>query len=101
MKAEWKGVERIRFLKIDGTNIYLLDDEKLEEAYRFFYDRWNWDTGSDDDHKVLQALEKEIKRRMDMGQMDIEEELVAAVSAKITKEIDKEILADLYANAKK
>lgn len=95
MKATWKNVDRITILKIDGTSVYLLDNEKLEEAYRFFYDRWTWDTGSDEDLKVLRALEGEVKRRMDMGPMDIEEELVVAMSAQITKEIDKEILADL------
>lgn len=37
--------------------------EDLVDAYKYFYDRWNWETGSSMDHTIFTILEKEINFR--------------------------------------
>lgn len=40
-----------------------LDDKDLSRLYEEVYDRWNFETGSDEDLQTMKDLEKEIKYR--------------------------------------
>ena len=74
-----------------------LSKKELQDKIVETYDRWTWDTGSDEDKKLLEELEEEHEDRagsIHFG-LDVEEELVKAISVQIKGEIDDEILAIL------
>ena len=88
--TEWKcNVPHINGLPIDQ-----ITDEELEKARVEFFDRWNWETGSDEDLKVFQEIEEELERRK---LLKPEEMLVNQLAKEIADEIDKEIIKDLLA----
>lgn len=74
-----------------------LSKKELQDKIVETYDRWTWDTGSDEDKKLLEELEEEHEDRagsIHFG-LDVEEELIKAISVQIKGEIDDEILAIL------
>lgn len=79
-----------------------LSKEELQDKIVETYDRWNWDTGSDEDKNLLDELEEERETRLDsiMFGLDVEEELAKAISEEIKGEIDDEILAILCGKKK-
>jgi len=71
--------------------------KELQDKIVETYDRWTWDTGSDEDKKLLEELEEEHEDRAGsiMFGLDVEEELIKAISEQIKGDIDDEILAIL------
>lgn len=89
--------------------------EELEEQYGEIFDRWTWETGSEEDRNKFEAIEKEIARRKGISArrlranwtvhstqqlqteygIDVEKELVKAIANDIAKEEDKRILREL------
>lgn len=59
--------KRDGFVLCTNTDIYRMPDDDLDNHIRWAYDRWNWDTGSDHDKKLLDILEKERKQRTTEG----------------------------------
>lgn len=60
--------------------------DDLVDAYKHFYDRWNWKTGSSVDHTIFTILEEEIKTR------DKEKEAMEAIAEEFRKmEVDVNI----------
>lgn len=45
------------------SKIELLDDRQLLALYEEVYDRWNFETGSDEDATLMKAIDDEIKNR--------------------------------------
>ena len=76
-----------------------LSKKELQDKIVETYDRWTWDTGSDEDKKLLEELEEEHEDRAGSISshfgLDVEEELTKAISEQIKGEIDDEILAIL------
>ena len=74
-----------------------LSKKELQDKIVETYDRWNWETGSGEDKNLLDELEEERENRLDfiMFGLEVEEELVKAISEQIKGEIDEEILAML------
>ena len=109
MKITWRRWEDddedtgYSILQIDGVDIYSVGSEKLKEARDAYFDRWNWETGSDGDRLVFEALDAEIERRKKRFQVnwstsfhgDIHDEHFEAFAKEISDEIDKEILAEV------
>ena len=73
--------------------------EELEKKYRELYDKWCWETGSDEDLERLKELEVTINfHKARDGKMG---EIAEQFAKEIQKEIDNEILKDLMKIAKK
>lgn len=74
-----------------------LSKKELQDKIVETYDRWTWDTGSDEDKKLLEELEEEHEDRAGSIQfgLDVEEDLIKAISEQIKGDIDDEILAIL------
>lgn len=75
---------------------YTIDE--LEELKRFYFDRWNWETGSKEDRELFEAIEEEIELRTILHDEDVHKELL---SEEIRKEIDAEILKDILRMSEK
>ena len=97
-----------------------LSPEEVENLYSVTVDRWTWDTGSEEDRKLLVKLDRErwyrkknksrklsaklsakwtVEEQEDLDSqygIDIEEELVAAVAQDMADELDKEIINALW-----
>ena len=77
-----------------------LDDDELKEFYKDVYDRWTWETGSNQDRFLMDAVENELQKRLDK-QANIEfmqgvhDMLERARAEEIRKEIDRQILENL------
>ena len=104
MEAEWTEFNNGVVLKIDGRYIFEFKNKGLEEAREFFFDRWAWETGSEEDRDVFEALDAEIELRkkrkkgrrlnaswtmessgsINMYGVDLEKELVDAISKELT-----------------
>ncbi|GAF80431.1 unnamed protein product, partial [marine sediment metagenome] len=85
-----------------------LSPEEIDAQYTEVYDRWTWDTGTDEDRALLEKLDIErhhrknnkaqkLKARWTVESQqtlvsEISEELVNEMAEEITKEIDAEIL---------
>ena len=50
-----------------SLDIREMPDDELDEHISSAADRWTWDTGSDTDRRILDLLEKERKRRNELG----------------------------------
>lgn len=51
-----------------------MNSDTLRAAFLFYYDRWCWETGSTSDWALHRALDKEIKRRQNIGSLPQEEQ---------------------------
>jgi hypothetical protein len=82
---------------------YLLDeykdtsDQEIHHLYTEVVDRWTWDTGSDEDKKLMWKLGREHDWRGASRMMHAKEanSLEEAMAREITNEIDRQILRDL------
>jgi len=48
------------------VNTSRLPDERLEEERQEAFDKWTWETGSDEDRKIFEQLEEEKSIREDL-----------------------------------
>ena len=81
---------------------YLLDEykdttsEEVARLYAEVVDRWTWDTGSEEDAKLMQRIGTEHRWRRDMERPKKQPDSIeAAFSEEISHEIDREILRGL------
>lgn len=81
---------------------YLLDEykditsEEVARLYAEVVDRWTWDTGSEEDAKLMRKLGQEHRWRASSSKMFPEPKTIEeAFSREITNEIDRTILRDL------
>ena len=93
MEIKWNATEVL----VDGIPLDRYNDEQLEEARIAFFDKWNWETGSEEDLRIFEAIEQEIERRKSFA--NVEEELLKTLSKEITQEIDNEIIQDILRQA--
>lgn len=78
-----------------------LSEEEIQQKIEETYDRWCWETGSEEDKKLLEEWEEERDCRINMlFGLNVEEELIAAMAEEISNEIDKEILGNLKETTK-
>jgi hypothetical protein len=79
-----------------------ISTERIIEWYAEVFDRWTWDTGTEEDRELLEKLDIEKKHREKIYRygIDVEEELLAAIADDITVEIDAEILRRLGSPSK-
>ena len=78
-----------------------LSDEEIQQKIEETYDRWCWETGSEEDKKLLEEWEEERDGRADIFiNNEMIEELTTAIAEEIRHEIDKEILGKLCEAAK-
>ena len=114
-------------IKTHVPNLYKefqhLSPEAVEDLYSVTVDRWTWDTGSEEDRKLLIKLDRErwyrkknknqsrklsarwtVEAQEDLDNqhsIDIEEELVAAVAQDMADELDKEIINAMWKQVSK
>jgi hypothetical protein len=86
---------------------YLLDEykdttsEEVERLYAEVVDRWTWDTGSEEDAKLMQRIGTEHRWRKHRWRKHTERpkkqpaSIEAAMSEEITDEIDRGVLRSL------
>lgn len=67
--------------------------EDLSELHAEVYDRWNFETGSQEDLELMKKLENEIEHRRFV--FHFTDETVKAMAEEIRNEIDKSILDTL------
>ena len=84
-KANWSVDEEVN--EFDG-----LSDKQLEHYRVAVFDRWNWETGTEEDWELVQRIEFEQKRR---EALNFEEEMTKSLAKDIQKEIDRQVLDDL------
>ena len=94
-KAEWSFLNS----HLGVTRFDEFSDEELDELYRDTFDRWSWETASDEDFQAYKAMERELKRR-NSGFRQLELELMENMAKEISKEIDNEILKTLRSEFK-
>ena len=81
---------------------YLLDEykdttsEEVARLYAEVVDRWTWDTGSEEDAKLMQRIGTEHRWRKDIERPRKQsDDITKKFAADIAQEIDREILRDL------
>ncbi len=88
-KVNWSVDEEVNEFDV-------FSDKQLEHYRVAVFDRWNWETGTEEDWELVQRIEFEQKRR---EALKFEEEMVNALAKDIRDEIDQQILKDLKALA--
>ena len=81
-----------------------MSDEAVEALRVEAIDRWTWDTGSDEHAVLITKLEREMRwriynhsrRQREAVQKDAQEQLLSEFAEDIRREVDREILLDLY-----
>ena len=71
-------------------------DEEVHEMYAYAVDRWTWDTGSDEDAKLIQEAGTEHRWRKSISEKKPTDGPIEQVLAQeIADELDREILRDI------
>ena len=58
-----KGIQKLMTTKETLDDIKTFDSTHLEKLRIIFYDRWTFETGSEDDKEFLDVIEEELERR--------------------------------------
>jgi len=76
-----------------------LSEEELDQLKKdsiAAFDKWTWETGSDEDKKKYKELEKKLKKEEGIARAQVEiDEILSKLGDDIRKSIDDEILAGI------
>ena len=92
LRGDWSGMS-------DWTTRKPLSAEGLEQLKKASldaFDKWNWETGSDEDKEKYQKLEMKLKKELEVAEIQSEiDEIMSNLADDIRKAIDDDILTGI------